>query len=221
MFDLHKENIMVYVLVQKLFILSDVIIAENRGSVFFCEGCLEVCGGCLEVFLFSMKCKMFLPFPQACPSCQYNTPLPPSTPSICLLQFGEEQIKFQRCQPLLGVNLSPEFVNVYFHYASSGLLYFRWWQRHFEFQPAHVAMEGRSNVCEIPHVRLQISLLTIFLSLLHEASQCAFGNGMCRLLVQQFFNIFAWFKTTTKSRENYVSLYPFSNMAISPQIMGI
>ena len=41
---------------------------------------------------------------------------------------------------------------------------------------------------------------------------------MCRLLVQQFFNIFAWFKTTTKSRENYVSLYPFSNMAISPQI---
>ena len=35
MFDLHKENIMVCVLVQKLFILSDVIIAENRGSGFF------------------------------------------------------------------------------------------------------------------------------------------------------------------------------------------
>ena len=148
-------------------------------------------------------------------------PLPPPTPFTCLLQFGEEQIKLRRCQPLLGVNLSPEFVNVYFHYASSGLLFFCWWQQHFEFQPAHVAMEGRSNVVQNTHVGLQISLLTIFLSLLHEASQCALGNGMCWLLIQQFFSIFAWFKTTTKSHENYVSLYPFSSMAISPQIMGI
>ena len=34
---------------------------------------------------------------------------------------------------------------------------------------------------------------------------------------QQFFSIFAQFKTTTKSHENYVFLYPFSSMAISPQ----
>ena len=40
---------------------------------------------------------------------------------------------------------------------------------------------------------------------------------MCRLLVQQFFNLFAQFKTTTKSQENYVFLYPFSNKAISPE----
>ena len=38
-------------------------------------------------------------------------------------------------------------------------------------------------------------------------------------VIQQFFNLFAQFKTTTKSHENYVFLYPFSNMAISPQIM--
>ena len=50
------------------------------------------------------------------------------------------------CQPLLGVNLSPEFVNLYFPYAGQGLLFFRWWQWHFEFQLACVAMEGRSNV---------------------------------------------------------------------------
>ena len=50
------------------------------------------------------------------------------------------------CQPLLGVNLSPEFVNLYFPYAGQGLLFYRWQQQHFEFQPAHVAAEGRSNV---------------------------------------------------------------------------
>ena len=52
------------------------------------------------------------------------------------------------CQPLLGVNLSPEFVNLYFPYAGQGLLFCRWWQQHFEFQPAHVAVEGRSNVVQ-------------------------------------------------------------------------
>ena len=31
------------------------------------------------------------------------------------------------------------------------------------------------------------------------------------------FNLFAQFKTTTKAHENYVFLYPFSNMALSPQ----
>ena len=80
-----------------------------------------------------------------------------------------------------------------------------------------MAVEGRSNVVLNMHA-LQISLLTRFLSLLHWASQCAFGDGTCPLLVQQFFSLFAQFKTTTKSHENYVFLYPFSNMAISPQI---
>ena len=42
------------------------------------------------------------------------------------------------CQPLLGVNLSPEFVNLYFPYACQGLLFFHWWRRHFEFLLAHV-----------------------------------------------------------------------------------
>ena len=55
------------------------------------------------------------------------------------------------CQPLLGVNLSPEFVNLYFPYAGRGLLFFRWWQQHFEFQLACVAMEGRSNVVRNTH----------------------------------------------------------------------
>ena len=70
------------------------------------------------------------------------------------------------CQPLLGVNLSPEFVNLYFPYAGQGLLFFCWWQRHFEFQPAHVAAEGRSNVVQNSHARLQISLPARLLSLL-------------------------------------------------------
>ena len=52
---------------------------------------------------------------------------------------------------------------------------------------------------------------------MHKASQCAFGDGVYGLLIQQFFNLFAQFKTTTKSHENHVFLYPFSDMAISPQ----
>ena len=52
------------------------------------------------------------------------------------------------CQPLLGVHLSPEFVNMYFPYAGWGLLFFRWWQQHFEVQLAYVPMEGRSNVAK-------------------------------------------------------------------------
>ena len=68
-------------------------------------------------------------------------------------------------------------------------------QRHFEFQPAPVVVEGRSNVVLNMHVRLQISLLMRFLSLLHKSSQCAFGNGMCYvLLIQQFFKVFASLK---------------------------
>ena len=77
------------------------------------------------------------------------------------------------CQSLLGVNISPEFVNLYFPYAGKGLLFlFCWWQRHFEFQPACVAVEWRSNVVLNMHVRLQISLLVRFLSLLHKSSLC-------------------------------------------------
>ena len=70
-------------------------------------------------------------------------------------------------QPQLGVNRSPEFVNLYFPYAGWGLLFFRWYQRHFEFQSACVAVEGRSNVVLNMHAQLQISLLMRFLSILH------------------------------------------------------
>ena len=120
------------------------------------------------------------------------------------------------CQPLLGVNLSPEFVNLYFPYAGRGLLFFRWWQRHFEFQPACVAVEGRSCVVLTMQAQLQISLPVRFLSLLHKASQYAFGDGVCWLLVRQFFNLFAQFKTATKSHVNYVFLCQFSYIWLYP-----
>ena len=71
------------------------------------------------------------------------------------------------CQPLLGVNLSPEFVNLYFPYAGCGILFFHWYQQHFEFQSARVAVEGRRTVVLNMHAQLQISLLMRFLSILH------------------------------------------------------
>ena len=53
---------------------------------------------------------------------------------------------------LSGINRRPEFVNLYFPYAGWGLLFFRW-QWHFEFQPARVAVEGRSSVVLNTHAR--------------------------------------------------------------------
>ena len=35
-------------------------------------------------------------------------------------------VQYHSCQPLLGANLSPEFVNLYFPYAGRGLLFLRW-----------------------------------------------------------------------------------------------
>ena len=84
-----------------------------------------------------------------------------------IISVKEKMSIIHSCQPILGVNLSPELVNLYFPYAGQGLLFFCWWQQHFEFQPARVAVEGRSNVVRNTHARLQISLPTRFLSLLH------------------------------------------------------
>ena len=67
-------------------------------------------------------------------------------------------------QPILRVNPSPEFVNLYFPYAGQGLLLFRWWQRRFEFQLARVAVKGKSSDVQNTHAQLKISLPTRFLA---------------------------------------------------------
>ena len=76
-------------------------------------------------------------------------------------------------------------MNLYFPYAGWGLLFFRWYQWHFEFQLAHVAVEGKNNVVLNMRAQLQfqISLLMRFLSILHEASQYTLGDGIHQLLV--------------------------------------
>ena len=91
--------------------------------------------------------------------------------------------KSNSCQPLSGVNLSPESLmqaGVFCFFAGgSGILDSNW----------HVWQSGkdmRSNVVWNTHVQLQISLPTIFLSLLHWASQCVFGDGMSLSAAQSF-----------------------------------
>ena len=79
-------------------------------------------------------------------------------------------------------------------YAGWGLLFFCWYQQHFEFQLVCVAVEGRSSDVLNMHAQLQISLLMRFLSILHQASQCAFGDGVHWL----FFSLFAQFKNSNK-----------------------
>ena len=65
---------------------------------------------------------------------------------------------FHSCPLLLGVNLSPEFVNCISLMQAAVFCFFRWQQRQFEFQPTRVAVEGRSNVVLNMHAQLQISL---------------------------------------------------------------
>ena len=45
---------------------------------------------------------------------------------LSMVSLPSTQPQQHSCQPLLGVNLSPEFVNLYFPYAGRGLLSFRW-----------------------------------------------------------------------------------------------
>ena len=94
---------------------------------------------------------------------------------------------------VIAVNLFWEsragFVNLsVFPYAGRGLLFFRWQQRHFDFQPAHVAVEGISNVVlNMPHARLQISLpMPDFLAYCTRSVSVHFVMA-CWLLVRQFF----------------------------------
>ena len=50
------------------------------------------------------------------------------------------------CQPHLGVNLCPEFVNLISLMRARVFWVIFWWQGHFELQQSCVAVEGRSNV---------------------------------------------------------------------------
>ena len=127
------------------------------------------------------------------------------------------------CQPLLGINLSPEFVNLYFPYAGRDY-YFLLVAAAFWIQTG-TCDSGRKKQCCAnlnTHAQLQISLPMWFLSLLALGlSVCIWG--WCALAAHlTVFLSFAQFnfKTTTKSHENYVFLYPFSSMAISPQNNG-
>ena len=129
---------------------------------------------------------------------------------------GAGHSNLHNCQPLLGVKRSPVFVNLYFPYAGQGLLFFCWWQQHFEFQ-RHVWQWKEEAMLRLIHMHdfnshFQQDFLAYFIRpvsvhLAMVSVGCSFNS---------VFNLFAQFKTKTKSHENYVFLYPFSNMAISP-----
>ena len=54
--------------------------------------------------------------------------------------------------PILGVNLGPVFVILYFPYAGQCLLFFCWWQQHFEFQQHVWQWKEEAMLCWI-HMR--------------------------------------------------------------------
>ena len=122
------------------------------------------------------------------------------------------------CQPLLGVNLSPEFVNLYFTYTNQGLFSF-----FFAFgsgilnSDQHVwQQKEEAMLCELhmhdfkPHFWWDFFAYCTRPVSVHLAMVC-FG-----CLFNSFYFILFSFKTTI-FHENYVFLYPFSSMAISSQ----
>ena len=123
----------------------------------------------------------------------YNLPQSEQVMSLCVIL--SRTLRLHSCQPLLGVNLSPVFMNPYFPYAGQGLLLFRWWQQRFEFQLACVAVEGKSSDVQNTHAQLKISLLMRFLSLLpsvHLAMAC----------VSCSFDSFSIFLLSLKQQQN-------------------
>ena len=81
--------------------------------------------------------------------------------------------------------------------------------------PASTHGSRRKKQCCAKYTNLKSDFWRDFLAYCTRPVSVHFGNGVCQLLVWRFLNLFAQFKATTKSHENYVFLYPFSNMAIS------
>ena len=105
------------------------------------------------------------------------------------------------CEPVFPLCRPGSFV---FFAGGSGILNSNWhaWQ-----------WKEEAMVCEIHMHNFKSHFRQDFLAC--DTSPVSVHLAM--LLIQQFYNRFAHFKITTKSHENYVFLYPFSNMAISPQ----
>ena len=91
----------------------------------------------------------------------------------------------------------------------------RWWQRHFEFQTARVAVEGRSNAVWNTHARLQTSLLMRFL-----------GQSVCIwwwCVSAARATVFQSFHPVLKQQQNFIkimfSCIPFPVWPYPPKIM--
>ena len=99
-------------------------------------------------------------------------------------------------------------MNLHFPYAGRGLLFFRWQQQHFEFQPARVA-EGRSNVVLNMHAQLQILACCTWSVSVHLAM-------VCWLLIRQFFNIFQFLLSLKQQQDLMKIMFSGINFHIWP-----
>ena len=128
---------------------------------------------------------------------------------------------FKLSEPLLGVNLSPEFVNLYFPYAGWGLLFFSLVPAAF-WIPIGTCGSGRKKQCCAKYIYIYMNNLKShfwwdFLAYCTRPASVNLVMAFTGCSFNSFSIFFAQFKTTTKFHENYVFLYPFSSMAISPQ----
>ena len=119
----------------------------------------------------------------------------------------------------MGVDLSPEFVNLHFPYAGQGLLFFTGGSSILNSNWHMWQWKEEAMLCEIHMRNFRSHFQQDFLAYQYHTRPVSVHLVMARIgcSVNSFFSLFAQFKTTRKSHENYVFLYPFSNMAISPQ----
>ena len=87
----------------------------------------------------------------------------------------------------------------------AGVLFFRWWLRRFEFQPARVAVEGRSTVVRNTHAaRLQTSpAATILAYCTRRQSACIWR---WRVSAAHYFDSFSIFLLSLKQQQNLMKV---------------
>ena len=133
----------------------------------------------------------------------------PCTPPTCTFTH-HAMCHPHSCQPLLGVNLSPEFANLYFPYAGRVFCFFAGGSSILNSNQHVWQWNEEAMLCKIHMHDFKSHFQQDLLACCTRPVSVHVG-----CLFDAFFSLFAQFKAT-KSHESYVFLYPFSNIAISP-----
>ena len=124
---------------------------------------------------------------------------------------GRRQI--HSCQPLLGVNLSPEFVNLYFPYAGQVFCFFAGSSSILNSIRHVWQWKEEALLCQICMHNFKSHFQSDFLAYCTRASKCAFSDGtrpvsvhLAMACVSCLFNSFSVFLFSLKQQQNLMKI---------------